>query len=223
MDRYGKIIHRWDSIFQKESLHEPRRQGSGNGDFDKSLLWLTEHASSVIDFGCASGNLLFQCGRCGTVDHIGIDLSAQAIANARAKAEAEQGRQFRFICGGAGALQSVEPSSVDAAILSNILDNLYPDDVHNVLAQIKRILRPGGRLLVKLNGYLTPEEIGESGIRVVEGNLLDDGMLLWNNSTGEWDRILGAYFDMERFETICYKEYGLVNRLYRLVSRDAKI
>lgn len=221
MDRYEKVIHDWDGIFEKESLTAPERENSGNEDVDQGLLWLTQKASSVIDFGCASGNLLFQCSRCGTVDHIGIDLSAQAIFNAREKGRRIPGRSFRFICGGAQALGAVESSSMDAAVLSNILDNLYPDDAHSVLTQIRRILRPGGRLLVKLNPYLTPEEISESGFRVREGNLLDDGMLLWNNSTAEWDRMLGAYFDTERFETIYYKEYNLYNRLYRLIRNDA--
>lgn len=216
MDRYEKSILQWDEIFKNEKLHMPQQEKSGNEDFDRSLSWLTDNASSVIDFGCASGALLFQCSRNGTAEHIGIDLSPQAIANAQEKAKHIPGRRFLFICGGADTLRPIGPSSMDAAILSNILDNLYPEDAHSVLAEIKRILKPGGRLLVKLNPYLPPERIAEYGMQVIEDNLLDDGMILWNNSTPDWDRILQPYFHISQFHNLYFEEHNLQQRLYRL-------
>lgn len=114
-------------------------------------------------------------------------------------------------------MQSIGSSSVDAAILSNIIDNLYPEDAHRVLSEIKRILKPQGRLLVKLNDVLTPEQVSEYGIRVIKGNLLDDGMILWNNTTEEWDHILSSYFCIDQFKNIYYREYDQYNRLYQLI------
>ncbi|MCM1038673.1 MAG: class I SAM-dependent methyltransferase [Ruminococcus sp.] len=185
MDKYKKVIHKWDEIFRQEGMTPPQQKESGNRDFDKSLLWLTEAADSVIDFGCAAGVLLFLCSHYGTTRHIGIDLSPQAIVNAQEKGKQIPERIFSFICGGVDALESVESSFADAAILSNIIDNLYPEDAHHVLREMRRILKPGGRLLVKLNPFMTPEQIKEWGVKAIEGNLLDDGMILWNNSTKE--------------------------------------
>lgn len=216
MNRYEKAILQWNDLFKKEKLHIPQPGETGNQDFHHSLSWLTEKASSVIDFGCASGTLLFQCSQRGTTEHIGIDLSSQAIANAQEKAKRIPNCRFRFLCGGTDALCPIGPSSMDAAILSNILDNLYPEDTHCVLAEIKRILKPSGRLLVKLNPFLTPEQIAEYGIHVIKDNLLDDGMILWNNPTPGWDEILQSYFHITRFQNIYEKEHNLYQRLYLL-------
>lgn len=216
MDKYKNAIRQWDEIFVKKTTAIPQHKNSGNTEFDKSLFWLIQNADSIIDFGCADGNLLFLCSQYGTVRHIGIDLSSQAIANARQRLADVSGQQsFQFICGGAKALQQVETSSTQAAILSNILDNLYPEDAHFVLAQMRRILKPEGRLLVKLNPYLSTGQISEYGIRSIKGNLYDDGMLLWNNSTEEWDRILKQYFRLNKFKTI-YWQQGQAHRLYEL-------
>lgn len=110
----------------------------------------------------------------------------------------------------------MESSSVDAVILSNIMDNLYPEDAAAVLTEVKRILRTNGKLLLKLNPYITAAQIKAWGIRVIEGNLLDDGMLLWNQTTPEWGAFLGARFHIERFENIYYEEHAQYNRMYLL-------
>lgn len=65
---------------------------------------------------------------------------------------------------------------------------------------------------------MTAEQIDEWGVKVIEGNLLDDGLVLWNNSTKEWDEILCTYFSIDRYLTIYYKEYDQYNRLYQLVN-----
>ena len=67
--------------------------------------------------------------------------------------------------------------------MSNILDNLYPEDAETVLNEVNRLLRPGGKLMVKLNPFLAEEQITEWGIRKIREDLLDDGLILWNRST----------------------------------------
>ncbi len=216
MNKYEKTIRQWDEIFASKNTAIPHPQNI-NEELGKSLSWLTQNANSVIDFGCADGNLLLLCSQYGTARHIGMDLSPQAIANASERLSAFSGQQsFQFICGGTEALQDLESSSMDAAILSNILDNLYPEDAHCVLTQMKRILKPKGRLLVKLNPCLSAEQISEYKIKLIGENLYDDGMLLWNNPTEEWDRILEQYFRRNKFKTIYYKEQDLYQRLYEL-------
>ena len=189
---------------------------TGNPDFDKGLEWLTENASTVLDFGCGNGIVLFLCSLYGTAAHIGIDLSPRAIQSAENSAKLAPQGDFRFLCGSLEALQRVGAASVDAVILSNIIDNLYPEDAAAVLAEVKRILRINGKLLLKLNPYITAAQIEAWGIRVIEGNLLDDGMLLWNQTTPEWDAFLSARFHIERFENIYYEEHEQYNRMYLL-------
>lgn len=219
LEKYDNSIGQWNDIFSAESPTFPRTRMSGNLAFDKGLEWLTEDASTILDFGCGNGTVLFLCALHGTRTHIGIDLSPQAIQTAEVGASMAPCGVFHFECGSLEALRCVESDSVDAAVLSNIIDNLYPEDAAAVLAEIKRILRKNGRILLKLNPYITPAQIEAWGIRVIDGNLLDDGMILWNQTTAEWDALLGARFCIAHFEEIYYEEHEQYNRMYFLINR----
>lgn len=75
MSRYEQSIDAWNNIFSQESATFPKTKTTGNASFDKGLEWLTENASTVLDFGCGNGIVLFLCSLYGTKTHIGIDLS----------------------------------------------------------------------------------------------------------------------------------------------------
>lgn len=102
--------------------------------------------------------------------------------------------------------------------LAWLTDNLYPDDAISVLEEIKRILKKNGKLLVKLNPFISDEQIEEYGIKKISGNLLDDGMILWNNTNEEWEDILGAGYSISDYVEIYYEEYGQINRMYLLTK-----
>ena len=216
MSRYEQSIDAWNNIFSQESATFPKTKTTGNASFDKGLEWLTENASTVLDFGCGNGIVLFLCSLYGTKTHIGIDLSPLAIQSAENSAKLAAEGCFRFLCGSLEALQCVETGAADAVVLSNIIDNLYPKDAAAVLTEIKRILKKNGRILLKLNPYLTDEQIKAWNIRVIYGNLLDDGMILWNQTTEEWNDFLGARFQIVHYEDIYYEEHDQYNRLYFL-------
>lgn len=218
MNKYDKCIELWDDIFSKQESVLPKKKESGNVEFDKGLAWLTDNALSVLDFGCGSGAALFLCNKYGTDTHIGIDLSSQAIKSAIEKSKMIENGNFQFLCGGIEALKGIQDESMDSAILSNIIDNLYPDDAISVLEEIKRILKKNGKLLVKLNPFISDEQIEEYGIKKISGNLLDDGMVLWNNTNEEWEDILGARYSISDYVEIYYEEYGQINRMYLLTK-----
>ena len=218
MSKYDHCIEAWDDIFSKEESVLPKKKETGNVEFDKGLAWLTDNTSSVLDFGCGNGTALFLCSMYGTKTHIGIDLSAQAIKSATEKSKMAGYGDFQFSYGGIEALKRIQDESMDSAILSNIIDNLYPDDAIYVLEEIKRILKKNGKLLVKLNPFITKEQIEEYGIKTISGNLLDDGMILWNNTNEEWEDILGARYSISSYAEIYYEKYEQINRMYLLVK-----
>lgn len=214
MNKYAKCIELWNEIFKENSLNIPLRKESGNADFDKGIEWVTANAETVLDFGCGNGSVLFLSSFYGTKRHIGIDLSEQAIRSAKLRSEKMESGEYQFLCGGTDILNNVADEAVDAVILSNIIDNLYPEDANTVLNEIKRILRKNGRILIKLNPYLTAEQIEEYHIKVIKDNLLDDGMILWNNTTEEWNHILSRFFTVEKYEEIYYPEHEQINRMF---------
>ena len=127
--------------------------------------------------------------------------------------------EMHFERGGVYELQMVESQSFDGAILSNIIDNLYPDDAEKVLFEIARILKPSGKVFLKVNSWLTPEEIKVNGIKVLEGDMLDDGLLLLNKTTEEWKKIFNRYFVVENHEEVYYPKFDQTNRVYYLIKK----
>lgn len=216
---YAKCIGFWNEVFAREVPVFPKAAKTGIEEFDAGIAWLADGSESVLDFGCGNGTLLFICRNLGTKTHIGIDLSEQAIKSAVERSRAVQNENFSFINGGTEQLKNIADNSVDAAILSNILDNLYPDDAVFALGEIHRLLKRGGKLLVKLNPFLSEKQIKEWNIKTIDGNLLDDGLLLWNNTDAEWERLFKEKFSTVAKKEIYYKEAEQTNRMYLLLKK----
>ena len=216
---YTKCIRFWDEVFSSEQGSPPKRAATGNKGFDQALQWLCRDGSSLLDFGCGNGACLLICALLGIREGMGIDLSEAAVREGQRRAEEMGAHTFRFLHGGVERLSSLLEGSVDAILLSNILDNLYPGDGLTLLEQARRILRPQGKMLVKLNPYLTEAQIQSWGIQVIEGDLLDDGLLLWNQTTQAWEELLSRYFPVVRQETIYYPEHEQENRLFFLIKQ----
>jgi len=96
---------------------------------------------------------------------------------------------------------------------------LYPDDAEVLMNEVERVLKENGKVLVKVNPYVTTEQISEWNIKVVKDNLLDDGLILWNNTTDEWIKFFERKFDIRQYEEIYYPEYEQYNRMFWLVKR----
>ena len=218
-NKYDKCKAKWNRIFEEHKPKLPSSMSSGNETLDKGIQWVCEGTSSIVDFGCGNGTLLFLCALHGTENRIGIDISEQAIENARnISAQLAKG-DFQFFLGGTKLLQKIEDATADAVILSNIIDNLYPEDVQFVLNETARILKDNGKVLVKLNPFITESQIKEWQIKIIKDNLLDDGFILWNNSTDQWKSLLEKDFRIHKFEEVYYPEHEQYNRMFLITKR----
>jgi ubiquinone/menaquinone biosynthesis C-methylase UbiE len=100
----------------------------------------------VVDVGCGTGNLLpFISASGARMDgYTGVDLSLEMLRTAVGKARDVEARTA-FVAGDAGRLP-LRDASFDTAVSASVLH--YWDDAHAGLAEIRRVLRPGGRLLL---------------------------------------------------------------------------
>ena len=98
----------------------------------------------VVDVGCGTGNVLPYLAESGVQmrDYVGVDLSADMLRVARGKVAAARAG---FAAADAGKLPLRE-ASFDTAICASVLH--YWEDADAGLAEIRRVLRPGGRLLL---------------------------------------------------------------------------
>lgn len=216
---YEKPMEHWKNIFGKMEVKIPSEFNSGNEDLNNGVKWLVEGSESVLDFGCGHGTLMFCCGFLGVKRLYGIDMCEEAIAVAKQRAAGLNNTDYRFEIGSISDLSNIEDESFDSMLISNVLDNLYPEDAEKLLKESYRILKKGGKILIKLNPLLSKEVIEEYEIKIIEDNVLDDGMILWNNNDKQWKEFIEKYFFIEEYSKIYYKEYETENRLYKAIKK----
>lgn len=222
-DKYKETRDFWDSIFDKK-LKAESVQPLTIKELDKSVQWLCKDTKTLLDFGCAAGSLDFRCLKEDDVDYIkGIDLSPNAVkvANKAAKLNKIDNRA-EFACGGVDALNNIMDNTFDGCILSNILDNLISEDALKVVQQIHRIVKPGGKVLVKFNPYLDKKTLEENNLKNIDKNLYIDseGIYLLNLNDDEINKLLDPYFVIDRYETLVFENFNITNRIYYLYNRD---
>lgn len=97
----------------------------------------------VVDVGAGTGTLAIALAAARPdVEVVGIDGDPEVLAVARSKQGAEA---VRWQVGLAGEL-ALPDASADAVVLSLVLHHLAPDAKRRALADVARLLRPGGRL-----------------------------------------------------------------------------
>ncbi|NLU83753.1 bifunctional 2-polyprenyl-6-hydroxyphenol methylase/3-demethylubiquinol 3-O-methyltransferase UbiG [Rhodococcus sp. HNM0569] len=103
----------------------------------------TEHGAGAVpralDVGCGGGFLAERFARLG-VDVTGVDVSTVSIETARAHAAAS-GLPIEYRVGSAEQLP-VDDASFDVVYCCDVLEHV--DDLDAVLAEARRVLRPGG-------------------------------------------------------------------------------
>ena len=120
---------------------------------------------TVLDLGSGAGLDSFlaarRVGPGGKV--VGVDMTDAMIAKARRNAEVLMLQNVEFIQAEIDSLP-LDDESVDVATTNGVF-NLCPDKP-KVLAEVLRVLRPGGRLQmadILLHDDVTPEEVATKG------------------------------------------------------------
>jgi SAM-dependent methyltransferase len=108
--------------------------------------WLATIAGRKVflDYACGNGGQTRKAARFGSALAVGIDISGESILNARKIADEEQlGDRCIFIQSDCENTELPE-ASVDAILCCGMLHHL---DFSKALPEMRRILRPGGRIL----------------------------------------------------------------------------
>jgi ubiquinone/menaquinone biosynthesis C-methylase UbiE len=138
---YNKIARVYD--FLSESSEEPMRK------FGLEQLGVRD-GESVLEIGFGTGTSLVELAKMvGSHGKIfGADISDQMIDVARQKLRDEHlGDRVEMICADATSLPYLS-DSIDAIFSSFTLELFDTPDIPLVLAECRRVMRPGGRLAV---------------------------------------------------------------------------
>jgi SAM-dependent methyltransferase len=153
----------------------------------------------ILDFGCGQGRLCAELMELGFRGVVGVDSSPEMIHAARKVCP-----DFSFVVNDGGRLPFAA-DGFDAALLFAVL-TCIPDDAaqKNLLAEFKRILRPGGLLLISdyplqadarnLDRYakFSQEAGGYGSFRLPEGTLM-------RHHRREWFTELLADFEIDEY------------------------
>jgi len=102
----------------------------------------------VADVGCGSGTVISLLQRRGIGRRvIGVDLSESSIAMLRTKFAGDPSLSFQV---GSIAATGLAAASCGLVICTETLEHLFPADFAAGLAEIARVLEPGGRLLASV-------------------------------------------------------------------------
>ena len=106
---------------------------------------LREVRGEVLDAGCGTGGLLGRLGACPGIARVGLEWDAAAARRATEKSGAP------VACGSVNALPFAD-ARFDAAIVADVLCHRAVEPAP-ALAELRRVLRPGGCLVVNMPAY----------------------------------------------------------------------
>jgi len=130
-----------------------------------SEAWLERHVPGKVflDLACGNGLFAFKAARAGARYVIGLDISRVSVEIARQEALAAGLADRTFFLQADAERTLLPSSSVDVCVCSGMLHHL---DLTYVVPELRRILKPGGRVLaiealdynpaIKLYRKLTP-------------------------------------------------------------------
>lgn len=220
---YQRTKSKWNEIFSAGIPEAPNSTDTGYAELNSALDWLCGDSATILDFGCGNGTMLCHCALRGTKQLIGIDFSQNGIEQAEIKCRELADKKFRFFTGSTEVLKELESESQDGIILSNIIDNIYPQDGILLMEECCRVLKQHGKVFVKLNDYITSEQIIKWNMKEIESNVYDDGLLLWNQTDEEWIKFFEKYFMIEGRDKIYYPKAEQFNRMFRLIKKGTNI
>ena len=105
----------------------------------------------VLDIGCGRGDVVF-CSAMHGAQAVGLDYSPDAIEIAKSELKASENIPLKdlisFTVGDAKHIPF--PDSIfDIVFMFDVIEHLHPWELHECLVEVKRVLKPDGRLILE--------------------------------------------------------------------------
>ncbi|MGB5925305.1 MAG: class I SAM-dependent methyltransferase [Dehalococcoidia bacterium] len=119
---------------------------------DELLRRIVKPGTRVLDVGCGFGrHARLMVSECGAELVLGVDLSSMMIFEARKLAEEFGPDKVQAHVDDAALLSSCSDGCFDIVVcMTNTLGNMKPEKQGQCLEQMKRVLKPGGEILISV-------------------------------------------------------------------------
>jgi ubiquinone/menaquinone biosynthesis C-methylase UbiE len=223
MEQYDASTKLWNQVYSEcELVDLSGEKLEVEPTFDACLKVFAQNTRRVLDYGCGTGDILFQCADFNYLTYgMGIDRSEVGIHYAEKMAHLNHYHNLDFVTGDIDNLKQMDDECFDGIILSNVLDVTPTDIAKTIFTELTRILRPGGYLFLKLNPYVSQDKLIELGLTPIGDNLYaEDGVLrLHELDTQSWCQYLGESYNIERYLEFPYPWQEGMNRLFLLKKK----
>lgn len=208
----------WNEVYKDSQPVDLRgRTLSVDPLFDTCLMMFAEQTERVLDFGCGTGDILFQYAQYKkNARGIGVDPARPGIAFAKETAKRSGYRNLHFFEGDESFLGTFEAGKFDGIILSNVLDIIPEEEGHHMALELNRVLKDGGCWFIKMNPVYSDEELKEMEYEELEPHMYGEhGVLrLKQEDTGYWMKALGQLGEVERYAEFPYTWQPGMNRIF---------
>lgn len=135
--------------------HVPNREyynRSADGLLRRLGPWLPSDTKTVcLDLACGCGEMVYALERNGYLNSRGVDLSPEVIERARPFVKGQ------LICSDVLThLTSLPARSIEFITAFNVLEHLPKDEILPLLSQVRRVLTPGGTLVLMVPNAVSP-------------------------------------------------------------------
>ena len=115
--------------------------------YGREIMFYLTGAETVVDAGCGSGEILMRIA-----PHfkkvIAIDYSESMLNTARRKMVESQINHVDLFCDNISQIESYCTQPVDAIFSNGVIQYLSQDDLDEFVSACKRVLKPGGKLIL---------------------------------------------------------------------------
>lgn len=166
----GFDYHSVSGDYQYRALHSRHRMQAfwHTGKLsmiDKLVRSRLENQPTILEIGCGSGNLLLEAVVRGSLP-VALDISFRSLTFVRdrlAESQDKPNSSRNFLCIQAiGESLPLSSETFDWVLLSEVIEHLAEPEI--IISEAKRVLRPGGHLLVTTPNYRSLWPLLEWGI-----------------------------------------------------------
>lgn len=218
MKAYERQKDMWNEIYSKSEPVDLRESPLNVEPlFDTCLMMLAYKTNNVLDFGCGTGDILFQYAQYKKGGKgVGIDLSEKGVSFAKETAKKSAYQNLHFFSGNEFFLDTFEDGKFDGIILSNVLDVMPKEESQETLLRLDRVLNSDGYWFIKLNPFYSEEQLKDMEYDSLGGNMYGEkGILhLRQESTPYWMKIFSRFGEVERYVEFPYSWQPGMNRIF---------
>ena len=220
---YNSAVNLWNETYSHCKIVDLKGKNlSVEPMFDICLDIFASKCKNILDFGCGTGDVIFQCYEFGNMNYgLGVDLSQTGIEYARKMTLVNNYHGLNFDVGDISYFDSYEEGSFDGIILSNVLDVMPKDVAVTTFIRLTELLPPKGLMFVKLNPYYDKEDMKKWGMTQIKDNLFEeDGVLRYRElDTVTWKHSFEKSFNIIRYLEFPYPWQEGMNRLFLLEKK----